>query len=140
MRVVIDTNVLVSALIAPSGIPARVVQYVERFQLYTSQEILQELARVVQYGRIRKRYKLDDATIAGYLEHLYAASTIVTVNIQVDAIQDDPDDNKFLACAVACQAGYLLSGDPHLLRVGGYQSTAILTPRQFLQILESSSG
>lgn len=140
MRVVIDTNVLVSALIAPSGTPAHVMQYVERFQLFTSQEILQELTRVVQYPRVRTRYKLDDATIADYLERLYAASTIVTVNAPVDAIRDDPDDNKFLACAVACQADYLVSGDPHLLHVGSYQSTAIITPRQFLQMLESSSG
>ena len=135
MKVVIDTNVLVSALIAPSGTPARVMQQVERMQLITSHEILQELARVLQYPRIRRRYNLDDATIVDFLERLYAASAIVTVNLQVDVIRDDPDDNKFLACAAVGQADYLVTGDPHLLDLGAFHATVILTPRQFLQIL-----
>lgn len=56
--------------------------------------------------------------------------------IQADVILDDPTDNKFLACALEGNAGYIVTGDQHLLRLKTYQEIDILTPRQFLDILK----
>lgn len=139
MKSVLDTNVLVSALISPDGTPAKIMRHTGRFRLCTSPEILDELARVLQYPRIKARYKVDDATILAYIERLFAAGLIVNTRIQVAAVKDDPDDDKFLACAVACQADYIVSGDPHLLDLTSFQTIPIVTPRQFLEILEPSA-
>jgi len=135
MKVVLDTNILVSALIKPGGVPAQILAHESPFDLVTTEEILAELARVLHYKRIQERYHLSDATINAYINHVRDASEVIWVESNVKAVQKDADDDKFLACAKAAQVDCIVSGDPHLTNLKHYHGIPILSPRQFLEIM-----
>ncbi len=139
-KVVLDTNVIVSALIVPVGKSAQILKHINDLDLQTSEEILSEVERVLHYPRIQRRYQLSDETIHTYLERLKAVSTIVAVHSQVEAVVRDPDDNKFLACAIDGGAEYLVSGDPDLTVLAEYQGIQIVTPAAFLDVLAQDTG
>ena len=139
IKVVLDTNILVSALIVKVGKPAQILEHIDALELLTSEEILAEVARVLHYPRIQKRYRLSDETISTFLERLRAVSTVVTVHTPVKVITADPDDDKFLACAIDGEASYIVSGDPHLLTLRLYQDIQILSPTTFLDILNQAT-
>jgi len=79
MRVVVDTNVFVSALISSKGTPAQLLAHESPFELVTSEEILTELNRVLHYDRIQKRYNLNEEVIRGYLSTIREDSQVVEV-------------------------------------------------------------
>lgn len=135
MRIVVDTNLFVSALIQPKGIPAQILTHDAPFQLVTSEEILAEIERVLGYARIRRKYNLSDQTVHEYLARIRDDSEIIEVSKNAAGASPDPDDDKFLACAVDAGADYIVSGDPHLTSLGGYMGIPVLTPRQFLDRL-----
>lgn len=135
MKIVVDTNVIVSALLSKTGTPAQIFSHEASFQLFTSEEILAEVERVLHYDHIVTRYQLSDDLINDYLEHLHAASHVLAVDQVAAVIEADPDDDKFLACAVAAEADYIVSGDRHLKTLKSYHNIPILTPRQFLDLL-----
>ena len=60
-------------------------------------------------------------------------ATVVDPDFELNAVPDDPDDNRVLECAVAGKADFIVSGDRHLLRLGNYEEIAIVTVRQFLE-------
>ena len=138
MKVVIDTNVLVSALINPNGTPPRIINHPAAFDLPTSTAILTELERVLHYDRIQKRYQLTDEMISAYLLTVRLDSELIEVTQQVNAVERDPDDNRVLACAIQAEADYIVSGDPHLVDLAIYQGMPILTPSAFLAVLEQN--
>jgi putative PIN family toxin of toxin-antitoxin system len=136
MKVVFDTNVWVSTLITPGGISARVFVSLDRFQSITSEEILVEVEKVLHYDKIQRKRGLTDEEIADYIQFIRLISSVVSVNEPVNLIQADPSDNKFLACARAAQADYIVSGDPHLTRLGSFEQIEILPPGEFLKRLK----
>jgi len=138
MRVVLDANVLVSALIVKQGKPAQILRQVGTFELITSQEILAETERVLHYERIQKRYQLSDEDINTYVQHLREVSKIVLIKTQIEVIKEDPDDDKFLACALDAGADYIISGNSHLTGLGKYQGIPILTPAEFLEVMSTT--
>lgn len=140
MRVVIDTNVWVSALINPNGTPAKIINHPATFDLLTAPAILTELERVLHHDRIQKRYRLTDEMISAYLLTVRLASEIVEMTQQVNAVERDPDDNIVLACAVQAGADYVVSGDPHLVDLVTYQGIPILTPGACLVVLSAFGG
>lgn len=121
MRAVLDTNVLVSALIVKVGKPAQIIRQVGEFELLTSEEILAETERVLHYKHIHRRYHLTEEDIQGFVAHLRAVAKMVQVQSKVEVIKEDPDDNKFLACGLDGGARYIVSGDPHLKELGCIQ-------------------
>lgn len=135
MKIVVDTNVLVSALIKPDGAPAQLLSHDGSFEMVTTEEILAELERVLHYERIQTRYRLKDEIIAAYINHVRNASEVIVVESNIKVVEKDPDDDKFVACARAAQADCIVSGDPHLINLKSYQGIPILTPRQFLEII-----
>ena len=135
MKVVLDTNVLVSALIAKEGKPSQILRQITKYTLITSKEILIEVERVLHYDRIQKRYNLSNEDIDAFMQNLREVSKVVSVTKQVEVIKDDPDDDKFLACALEANADYIISGDTHLIKLGVYQDIPILTPTKFSEIL-----
>ena len=135
MRIVVDTNLFVSSLIRPKGIPAQILMHSAQFELVTSEAILAELERVLNYDRIRRKYHLSEQTVGEYLARIRHDSEIIVVATSAAGASPDPDDDKFLACAVEAGADCIVSGDPHLTGLGSYQGTPILTPRQFLDSL-----
>lgn len=131
MKVVIDTNVLVSGLIF-GGTPARILTAWSdgQFRLVASPEILDEYRRVGQAlaaGR-EPLVRALDALLAMVAVH----ATVVNAPALASRVCEDPDDDKFLAAALAGGATVVVSGDKHLLHVSGWQSIDVLTPRQFV--------
>lgn len=133
MRIVADTNVLVSALLW-SGAPHRILRAAENgaVVLYTSPALLEELRGVLARPkfacRLADRGITRDEVLGGVarLAHIVMPAPIPPL------IVDDADDDAVVACALAARAAYLVSGDPHLLNVKRYQSIHIVSPRAFL--------
>src|ERR1700704_3577623 len=133
MRIVVDTNVLISALLNNHSLPRTIfnLQQSGRFRIVISEEIVSEYRRVLAYPHIQARHRFTPQKIEKYLSLLRNASVLVTPTEQVTVVKDDPDDNKFIACALAGNAEYVVSGDPDLLAIKSYQGIRILTPAMF---------
>ncbi|MBW7884705.1 MAG: putative toxin-antitoxin system toxin component, PIN family [Caldilineaceae bacterium] len=136
MKVVLDTNVWVSALINPRGTPANIVSHAVEFDLATSEELLAELERVLRYGRIARRYQLTDEMVDDYLMAIRLDCEVLNFTHDIQVVQEDPDDNAVLACAVHAAADYIVSGDSHLIDLKIYAGIRILTPGEFLVELD----
>ncbi|MBI4309770.1 MAG: putative toxin-antitoxin system toxin component, PIN family [Candidatus Omnitrophica bacterium] len=136
LKVVIDTNQFVSALICKQGQSARLLDLWRRqqFILVTSLEIIAEIKKVLEYSRISQKYKLNKADIQSLLVLIEHEAVVLPCLPAVHIIKDDPEDNKFLACALAAKAEYIVSGDQHLLSLGRYESISIVTVKDFLLI------
>lgn len=137
LRVVIDTNQFVSAVISRHGASAQIIDAWRRhaFLLICSQEILDEITAVFNYPCITKKYNLLPEDIQGVISLIEHEAIMVAHSPPVNVIKEDPDDNKFLACALAARADYIISGDNHLLKLGLYKNTVILKPNDFFKIL-----
>jgi len=145
LRVVLDTNVLVSSLLSSRGAPAEVMDAWReaRFVLLMSPSILRELLDVLHRPRIQVRYGLHTAdidTLAALLER-YAVwvpgrlpgSELMPGGKQaLEALPEDPQDLQFLLCAVEGGADAIVSGDEHLLALRQRLRIPIWTPREFL--------
>lgn len=138
MRVVLDANVIASALINPQGTPAQVLDAwrTERFQLLISAAILDELGRVLRYPKIAAYHQWPDDRLQTWLEDLAHLAVMTPGNLTLAVIEDDPPDNRYLECAVEGEAAYLVSGDRLLLALGTFQGIAIVSPRVFLEVLQ----
>ena len=136
-RVVIDTNVLISGIIQRSGFPFKVVKLWEdeALVLITSPATIEEAGRVLNYPKIRKKYKLTDDDIKCSITNLLRYSIIVDDPPEINAIKEDPEDNKILAAAVAGKADYIISGDAHLLTLKSFRGIEIVTPKGFCEIV-----
>jgi len=131
--VVADTSVLVSALLW-RGLPHRLLVAAEagRLTLYSSPPLIEELAGVLRRPKFAARLQARRATpedvMAGYLR----LARVVLPQPSAPVIADDPDDDAVLACAVAAQAPYIISGDHHLLNLKRYRFVHLVSPRTFL--------
>ena len=97
--------------------------------------VLAEYRRVLNYDRIARRHGLTPEEVDRELEELRQFALVIEEWVEVDVVTEDPDDNVLLACAMAGQASFLVSGDPHLLRLGSYQGVRVLTPAACLLLL-----
>lgn len=132
MRLIIDTNILVSALLAATSLPAQLVVLwrAGRFDLLTMAEQLDELMRVTRYPKIRERLA---PAVAGRLVNDLRALAVTVDKLPVVEISTDPDDNYLLALAAAGAADFLVTGDKQdLLGIAIYEGTKIITVRDFL--------
>jgi putative PIN family toxin of toxin-antitoxin system len=129
MRVVADTNVFISALMF-GGLPGRFLDLAlsRRFILVTSKALLDELDE-----KLRGKFAVSEGDALLIRAKLEANAKVVEPDFELNAVADDPDDNRVLECAVAGKADFIVSGDRHLLRIESYEGIAILTVRQFLE-------
>jgi uncharacterized protein len=129
-KVVIDTNVFISAF-GWDGKPEDVLSLMEQRRIIncTTNDIYAELQRVVAYPKL----KFSPTLQVNILEFVFSWSRFVQPKETLAVATDDPDDDKFLACAVAANASAIISGDPHLLSLGSYRDIPIMTPVQFLE-------
>lgn len=129
LKVVIDTNVFVSGVFF-SGPPYEILKAWQEgeFELVVSQEILDEYRRVGEILSV-ERPKVDlNPILAFVIEH---AKVYQPIKLE-QAICEDPDDDKFFACALASGSKIIVSGDKHLLKVSGYEGIEVLKPRDFV--------
>lgn len=132
MRLVVDTNILISALLAATSLPARLVVLwrAGRFDLLTTAAQLDELMRVTRYPKIRERLA---PALAGRLINDLRALAIVLDRLPVVEVSPDPDDNYLLALAMTGAADFLVTGDKRdLLGIVVHEGTRIITVRDFL--------
>ncbi len=128
MRVILDTNVILSAIFF-GGIPGRILSAYRdgRITLVLSPEILDEYRMTA--SRLAKKYDLEYEAL---LEWIAIHSKINQATQLPDPVCADPDDDKFIACALASKAKIICSGDKHLLNVNGYQGIEVLKPRTLI--------
>jgi putative PIN family toxin of toxin-antitoxin system len=134
MRVVLDTNVLVSALLVEGSPPAQLVAHWRqgRFTLLTATLQLDELRRVTRYPKIRARLK--PATAGRLVNDLHELAVRVEALPPVD-VSPDPYDNYLLAIASGGEADYLVTGDkPDLLALRHHDKTKIVSVRDFITL------
>ena len=130
MKIVLDTNVLVSA-IGWKGPPSRILRACRagRFVLLTSPQLLEELTRVLTYPRLRVIARHPD--LPQILRWLHAPERIVFPRRVIDAVKKDPLDNRVLEAAVEGRAEAVISGDDHLLRLKVFEGISILSAASF---------
>ena len=139
MKAVLDTNVIISALISRSATPpARILSFWQTHQLdlVLSEAILQEYSRVLRYPHIQKQHKKTHKELEIFIQQFRQLATLVYPTKEITIVKQGPDDNKFLACAIAGKVQYIVSGDSDLLQVGEYNGIHILLPTVFLRLLE----
>jgi putative PIN family toxin of toxin-antitoxin system len=139
MRIVLDTTVLISALVSSSGTPAQILArcLAGELELLISPDSIIELSRVLPYSPIRKRLKYTDEQVEAFVAFLEEVAVTLTPPTEIRAVPDDADDDKFVSLALAGEAQYIISGDDHLLRIGQYQGVTILKPASFLLLWQT---
>lgn len=130
MRVVLDTNIFVSSFLG--GTPRKIVNFWKegKIILCLSRDILEEYIEVLQRIGLRDEEELEEL-LALFSKGVHMLFTTRTPRIR--AVKSDPDDDKFIECAVALKAEVIISGDKALRVVGKYKGVKILTPSQFLK-------
>jgi putative PIN family toxin of toxin-antitoxin system len=132
VRLVVDTNILISALLAASSLPAHLIVLwrESRFDLLTSADQLDELMRVTRYPKIRERLS---PALAGRLINEIRDLAVLLTALPVVTASPDPYDNYLLAMASAGAADFLITGDKRDLQaLKLFEGTKILTVRDFL--------
>ena len=140
LRVVIDTNVIVSGILSRKGPPADILNAwrERRFLLLISPAIVAEVRAVLRYPRIRKKYPLSDREIDQLISLFEHDALLLPGGADVaGSVTADPKDEIFLACALDGGADTIVSGDHHLLDLKVYQEIPIITPSQFLEQINS---
>ncbi len=140
LKIVLDTNQFVSGLISKQGASARLLQAWQdnAYILITSREILQEMERVLRYPRINRKYHLTEADIQSVIDLVEREAIVLSKTGFVDVVKNDPDDNKFIACALEANADYLVSGDGPLLEIKNIKNIPMVSASDILRILEKS--
>lgn len=138
MRAVIDTNVLISGLVTPGGTPGQILGRLEYFTMVSAETLVAELSRVLRYKHIAVKYALSEEEIGAYLTRIRTYSEHFDFAFPTESVSRDPDDDKFLACAIAGSADFVVSGDRHLLELGAHCGVHIVTPAEFLALLDTA--
>lgn len=139
LKVVLDTNVLVSGLIGGrQGNPHQIYLAFkkQKFTLVTSVEILDEVEDVINRNYIVDKYRITASERQKMMKILVDLSFVVSGLSKAKVVKDDPKDDKFIVAAQNSQASDIVSGDPHLLKIKIYQGTKIITPRKFVKVLK----
>lgn len=135
LKLTLDTNVLVSAIIArgPSNKIAELV--IEgKLAMALSLELLSELITVLS----RNKFHLSPVRIEEVLKKVVDNAEIVMHVFPLDDFIPDSDDNKVLACAIASKSNYIVSGDSELLNLGIFRGIPIISPAEALRLVSSS--
>jgi putative PIN family toxin of toxin-antitoxin system len=140
VRAVLDTNVVVSALLW-DGVPEQILQRASQgeLELVTSPALLAELAGILNRPKFAHKLNEKNASPAEIVAlYMQIAKAIEATPIEESSLRD-PDDAVALACALAARADLIVSGDDDLLTLGSYQGIPILSAAQCLQRLDAES-
>ena len=129
MKLVMDTNVFISGVFF-GGVPHEILDAWrrDRVQLVVSPQIIEE------YRETGEELAADfsDVDLAPWIQLLCIRATVVEAPALEEQVCSDPDDDKFLSCALAGRSQLIVSGDKALLRTSGYNGVTVLTPRKFV--------
>jgi putative PIN family toxin of toxin-antitoxin system len=127
MKIVVDTNVVISGIFF-GGNPRKIVEAVAAGSIdaYATTEIIDEYTGIIDSMIERKQGRINQSI----LSPLFSAMKIIEAGTNIDVCRD-PDDNKFIECAVDAKALYIVSGDNDLLDIKEYDGIRIITAKEF---------
>jgi putative PIN family toxin of toxin-antitoxin system len=136
MDVVLDANVLVSGFSFGGGVPDRILRRWKegQFRLIVSSHLLAEVGNTLEKPYFRSRLSESSVQQALLLLRIEARTTLLT-NV-VSGVATHPEDDSVLATAVSASCDYLVTGDRQLQHLGSYQGVRIVSPREFLTLVE----
>ena len=132
MKIVIDTNVFISSFLSPKGRPRAIIDLWKKGEvvLCLSVEILEEYIEVLSRFGLENEPELKEV-LDLFRQHSFCE--LVVCDDRLHSIDADPDDNKFIECAVVAKAAYIVSGDKHLKELRQYAGIPIISPAEFIQ-------
>ncbi|MBI2050741.1 MAG: putative toxin-antitoxin system toxin component, PIN family [Parcubacteria group bacterium] len=134
MRVVLDTNVLVSALLW-RGSTSDIFEFARSgvITLCVSRDTMDELLDVLNRPKFTRVFASIGKTPQALVEEFWEVAEYVPgERFPIDVVAEDPKDDKFLSCALAARASFIVSGDRHLLELGSFDGIPIVAPTEFL--------
>ena len=133
LKVVIDTNVFISSFFG--GIPREIINYWKngKITLCLSQKIIEEYIEVLNKLGLKDKNEIQNLTKL-FAESYNSIFTAKTPSLKV--VEEDPDDNKFIECAVALGSKIIISGDKHLKNIKKYIDIEIVSPKEFIEMYE----
>jgi len=143
MKIVLDTNVLVSAFISKHGKPAALLDLILTFsevQLIVSKPILEELESVLRRKEVRERFDYSVSDIKSFVRAVQKVSFKVKIKSSFKVVAEDPKDNLVLNTAYDGKADYVVSGDRHLKGLKEFKGVKIVNPTQMIDILRKEFG
>ena len=141
MRRVLDTNIVVSGLLW-NGAPAQLIDLarMDEIELFSSRVLLAELTRILRRAKFSRAVTASgmtlDELVLGYSE---LATLVMSADITPTVLRD-PDDDHVLACALAAEVEWIVSGDRDLLDIGTFRGMPIVTAAQAVRIVAGSLG
>jgi putative PIN family toxin of toxin-antitoxin system len=141
LRVVLDTNVVVSATLVKEGAPNQILETWKQgeVELVTSPVLLEELQEVLKRPRIQKQQWMTQDEVEEFYQLLKDTALQTSGQKLVEAVSEDPDDDFVISAALEGKADYIVSGDEHLLGLKKWEEIPILPPREFLELLRSGA-
>jgi len=141
MRLVLDTNVVIAALLW-SGPPNRLIELAAEGTVEPagSGTLLAELAEVLHRTKFARKLTEQHTSVPEVVQRYRELAELVTVSGVPSVIADDPDDDHVLACALAARADLIVSGDHHLLEFKLYQGIPIVSASEALQRIKSQDS
>lgn len=138
IRIVLDTNVLVSAHLTRNSKAERILSLAETgiIEIYLSPHIFRELEITLLSPKLTKIHKDTPKQVQHSIKLFKEFVKVSPGLIEVDGVRADPDDNKILACAIEARADFIISGDHHLTDLKEYKSIRIVNPDTFLKLIE----
>lgn len=138
IRIVLDTNLFISALLKPGSTPDKIINLVreEKVLLLVSDDICTEITRVLMYPKIRKRLVVTDEDLMNFLSLFQTIAISTPGLLSIPPLAADPDDTKYLVCAIEGRADFIVSGDHHLTDLIVFQGIRIVSASEFLQVAQ----
>lgn len=130
MRLVLDTNVLLAAILADGLCRDLVRKRIKPHEIFTSRHLLDELAKKLRY-----KFGQDPKDVPFFVAYQTRVTLIPATHLP-QRVSRDPDDDHVLAAAIAAHAEIIITGDQDLLILGKYSNIRILSPRRFLELLD----
>lgn len=139
LKVVIDTNVFVSATITEKGKPAQILKVwrEKKLEVIISPEILKEIGQVIFKAKIKKISFWTEKERYQFIKDLARICIVTPGSLQLKQAVKHTQDHKFLVAATEGKVDYIVSGDRHLRDLGTYKGIRIVSANEFLQILEN---
>ena len=131
MRIVLDTNIYISAAII--GRVCEEILKICRFgnlEVFISKDIIIEIET-----KLKNKFFWNEQQIRIFIENILEFCHMIEVSEKIIYLEDDPDDDKILECAVASECSYIVSGDKHLTRLKSFRNIKILNPAELLVLV-----
>lgn len=144
IRVVLDANVYVSAVLHPAGTCGRLIAHFlehshSEFEVVLSPAILEEVLRAFTYPKVRKLIRRD-VDAAEWLENIAVLAVLVPDTTRAAGACRDPGDDKYLSAAIEGRASTVVTGDQDLLTLGQHEHIRVLTPAAFLRQVKTRNS